>query len=134
MDTFTIVRTEHLNHFGHLFGGQLLKWVDESAWLVAARDFQKYSLVTRAMEKVDFKTSVLNGSILRFNVCLFRMGTTSVTYSVNVYADEPDSSVEKFVFSNRVTFACVDKEGRKCALPGKTQLRSEESCSEGTEK
>ena len=50
MDTFTLVRTEHLNHHGKLLGGQLLKWVVEFAWLAAARDFCGSVLVTRAMD------------------------------------------------------------------------------------
>jgi acyl-CoA hydrolase len=124
MDTFTIVRTEHLNHFGYLFGGQLLKWVDESAWLVAARDFSGYRLVTRAMERISFKTRVVNGSILRFRVLPWRQGTTSVTYSVDVFADEPGAALEKHVFSNRVTFACVDAKGKKRALPKIKRFRS----------
>ena len=126
MDTFTIVRTEHLNHYGYLFGGQLLQWVDEFAWLVASRDFAGCLLVTRAMEKADFKTRVENGSILRFHIHLFHLGTTSVTYGVEVFADEPGASIEKTVFSNRVTFACVDHEGSKCALPKLIHFRSEE--------
>jgi acyl-CoA hydrolase len=27
------VLPEHLNHYGYLFGGHLLKWVDASAWI-----------------------------------------------------------------------------------------------------
>jgi acyl-CoA hydrolase len=38
MQTFTTVRPEHLNYHGFLFGGQLLLWVDEFAWMAAARD------------------------------------------------------------------------------------------------
>ncbi|HSO80381.1 MAG TPA: hotdog domain-containing protein, partial [Chromatiaceae bacterium] len=35
MESYKVVRPEHLNHFGHLFGGCLLKWVDEIAWIAA---------------------------------------------------------------------------------------------------
>jgi acyl-CoA hydrolase len=125
MDTFTIVRPEHLNHHGYLFGGQLLKWVDENAWLVAARDFPGYYLVTRAMDEIDFKTRVPNGAILRFHILPHRQGTTSVTYRVEVFADEPGSGEDKPVFSTRVTFACVDEAGQKRPLPKMDRLRSE---------
>jgi competence protein ComEC len=37
MESYTVVRPEHLNHYGHLFGGCLLKWVDEIAWIAASR-------------------------------------------------------------------------------------------------
>jgi acyl-CoA hydrolase len=131
MDTFTIVRTEHLNHFGYLFGGQLLKWVDEAAWIVAARDFAGYNLVTRAMDRIDFKTRVVNGSILRLHVLPWKQGTTSVTYSVDVFADEPRTSKEKHVFSTHVTFACVDEAGNKSALPKIKKFRSGSSSAQG---
>ena len=36
MESYKVVRPEHLNHFGHLFGGCLLKWVDEIAWIAAS--------------------------------------------------------------------------------------------------
>jgi acyl-CoA hydrolase len=125
MNTFTHVRPEHLNHYGYLFGGQLLKWVDENAWLVATLDFPGYRLVTRGMEESDFKTPVANGSILRFSIIPFRQGRTSVTYTVEVLADEPGALREKHVFSTRVTFACVDEQGLKRPLPRHKPLRSE---------
>jgi acyl-CoA hydrolase len=125
MNTYTHVRPEHLNHYGYLFGGQLLKWVDEHAWLVATLDFPGCRLVTRAMEESDFKTPVANGSVLRFDIRPFRQGKTSITYDVEVLADEPGARIEKRVFSTRVTFACVDERGRKGELPRRKRLRSE---------
>lgn len=116
MDSYTLVRTEHLNHHGNLFGGQLLKWVDEYAWMAAARDFAGSVMVTRAMEKCDFKHSVPNGSIMRFKVELQHTGTTSAMYSVDVYADMPGRVEEKLIFSNHVTFCSVDPEGNKIPL------------------
>ena len=102
-----------------------MKWVDEYAWLVAALDFPGSTLVTRAMESVDFHTQVPNGSILRFQILPARRGKTSITYDVEVYADAPGESQENFVFSNRVTFVCVDDTGTKCRLPKPDRLRSE---------
>jgi acyl-CoA hydrolase len=124
VDTYTIVRPEHLNHHGYLFGGQLLKWVDEDAWLTAARDFPGYSLVTRGMDDIDFKNRIVNGSILRINILPCRLGNSSVTYSVEIFADEPGAVEEKSVFSTRVTFVCVDEKGNKRTLPRRESLRS----------
>ncbi len=125
METFTLVRPEHLNHHGYLFGGQLLKWVDEFAWLVAARDYPNEMLVTRAMDSIEFKTKVQNGSILRFQALPQRKGSTSITYSVNVYAGAPRKHKEEHVFSTNITFVCIDGKGRKKVLPFKDRLRSE---------
>jgi acyl-CoA hydrolase len=118
METFALVRPEHLNHFGFLFGGQLLKWVDEYAWLAATREFPESRLVTRALDRIDFKTRVENGSILRFMIERTRKGTTSVTYRVEVAGRAPQSPMEKVVFSTTVTFVAVDEHGVKTGLRG----------------
>ncbi|MCX7848096.1 MAG: acyl-CoA thioesterase [bacterium] len=117
MTTFTLVRPEHLNHYGYLFGGNLLKWVDECAWMAASREFPGCPLVTVAMNDVVFKEKVRNGSILRFSITWLRQGTTSVTYAVQVFAHAPGVRHEKLVFSTEVTFVHVDARGRKKPLP-----------------
>ena len=117
METFALVRPEHLNHFGFLFGGQLLKWVDEYAWLAASHDFPQSRLVTRALDKIDFKTQVANGSILRFIIEQTRKGSTSATYQVEVTGRAPEAKSETAVFSTTVTYVAVDKNGKKTALP-----------------
>ncbi|WP_319560563.1 acyl-CoA thioesterase [Marispirochaeta sp.] len=117
MNTYTIVRMEHLNHHGNLFGGQMLKWVDENAWLTAAKEYPGCMLVTRAMDDIAFRNPVPVGAILRFDTRETRHGRTSLTYSVDVWSDEPGAREEKLVFSTSVTFACVDCEGNKAPVP-----------------
>lgn len=124
MNNFALVRPEHLNHHGRLFGGAMLKWVDEFAWLAASRDFPHCSLVTIGMDRVEFHQPVPSGSILRFQILPLRQGTTSASYSVEVFSDEPGADAERSVFSTNVTFVHVDAEGRKCPLPRTDRLRS----------
>ena len=125
MNNFTIVRTEHLNHHGNLFGGAMLAWVDEFAWLVASRDFPGCTLVTIAMDNIAFRHRVLNGSILRFAIEHAGQGNSSVNYSVDVFAGAPGACEEQHVFSTRVTFVRVDDDGGKRPLPRPAQLRSQ---------
>lgn len=115
METFTLVRPEHLNHHGQLFGGRLLEWVDEYAWLAAARDYPANELVTRAMDSIDFKYGIPNGSILRFFIVKEKEGTTSVTYKVEVFTKIREKK-EQLVFSNKVTFVAINQEGTKVPL------------------
>ena len=116
VETFTLVRPEHLNHYGYLFGGQLLKWVDECAWLAASREFPGRRLVTRALDRIDFKTQIANGSILRFEVKKTRQGTTAATYEVRVFGQAPGAVTEKEVFFTTITFVSVDERGQKVPL------------------
>lgn len=117
METFCFVRPEHLNHHGYLFGGNLLKWIDEYAWLAAARAFPGYTLVTRAMDNIQFRKRVRIGSILRFSIELVKQGSSSVTYVAEVYASDQSSRDEEMVFSTHVTFVSIDESGNKVNLP-----------------
>ena len=103
----------------------MLYWVDELAWLTAARDFPGYRLVTRGMDRISFEKAVLNGSILRFHILPARQGESSVQYAVDVYADAPGAETEVLVFSTKVTFVSVGCEGGKVPLPQKGKLRSQ---------
>ncbi len=85
MDTFTLVRPEHLNHHGYLFGGVMLKWVDENAWMAATREYPNSTLVTVGMDACRFKHPVDNGSILHFHIREVKRGHSSVTYTVQVF-------------------------------------------------
>lgn len=127
MNNLALVRPEHLNHHGNLFGGALLRWVDEFAWITASLDFPHCRLVTIGMDRVEFRRQVPNGSILRFSVLPDRLGNTSITYHVNVMADLPGAEAESHIFSTNITFVRIDEAGRKCPLPQKERLRSQEN-------
>ena len=118
METLQQVRPEHLNHYGYLFGGHMLMWVDEAAWIAASLDRPDCQFVTIGMEKVEFRRKVQKGSILMFTINESRVGKTSVTYQVDVtcrYAAGHEKSAES-VFSNQVTMVSVDGEGNKSPL------------------
>lgn len=117
MESYTVVRPEHLNQYGHLFGGCLLKWVDEIAWIAASRDNPGCRFVTVGMDRVEFRRGVSLGAVLRFVATEYRRGRTSVTYEVNVYADDLESGQEEPIFSTHISFVRLDEQGRKTPLP-----------------
>ncbi len=116
METCTLVRTEHLNHYGRLFGGQLLRWVDEFAWVAATRQFPGCKFVTRALKNVEFRHQVGNGAILNFKIELSSQGVTSVAYSVEVHAQSLQTATTEQIFSTVVVLVAVDEKGRKKKL------------------
>ena len=116
MQNYQLVLTEHLNHYGYLFGGALLRWVDESAYICARLDHPGKCFVTVGMDKVSYKRRVELGSILLFTVEKEKTGRTSVTYRVTVKIVSPLSSDSSEIFSTQVTFVCLDKDGNKCCL------------------
>ena len=113
----TLVRQEHLNQHGNLFGGYMLLWVDEFAYLAAIEDYPCVSFVTRAMEAASFTQSVKLGAVLTFTVTRKKTGNTSVTYDVNVTARDISSCESYQAFHTSVTLCAITKDGQKTPLP-----------------
>lgn len=111
MENHRLVLPEHMNHYGFLFGGYLLAWVDELAWMAASRDYPACQLVTVGMKEVAFKKSVREGTILSLRAHRTRVGDTSASYAVSAWKDDLE------IFSTEVTLVRVDEEGRKQSLP-----------------
>jgi len=111
METHRLVLPEDLNHFGFLFGGRLLAWVDEACWIAASLDFPHCQFVTIGMDKVEFRHSVRQGTILNIRCLLEREGRTSASYRVEVY--DRRNSEAPAIFSTLITYVSVDDGGRK---------------------
>ena len=113
----TLVRQEHLNQHGNLFGGYMLLWVDEFAYLAASEDYPCVRFVTRAMEAASFTQSVKLGAVLTFTVTRKRIGNTSVTYEVDVTARDVSACESYQAFHTSVTLCAITPDGQKTPLP-----------------
>lgn len=125
MENHKLVLPGDLNHYGFLFGGNLLKWVDEYAWIGASLEYPGAQFVTIAMDKVEFRKNIRNGTILKFVIERGRVGTTSVQYGVLVFRGNGDECDNELLFSTNVTFVNVDKQGKKMALPPYMQRQAD---------
>ena len=67
MTTYKLVMPGDMNHYGFLFGGKMLMWVDEVAWIAVSEDYPTLHFVTVGMSEVAFKKSVHPQSVLRFD-------------------------------------------------------------------
>lgn len=116
MEHFKIVLPADLNDYGSLFGGSLLKWVDEIAYIRVSLDFPGQHFVTIALDHVEFRHPIHQGQILRFVCQKMRVGNTSVTYNVKVYRARYETDREEVLFENNITFVCVDNTGNKVQI------------------
>ncbi|MEP2776557.1 MAG: hotdog domain-containing protein [Luteolibacter sp.] len=114
METHRLVLPRDLNHYGSLFGGRLLSWVDEAAWIAASADFPHCQFVTIGMDKVEFRHGVGDGTILCIRCERAKKGRTSVTYRVAVtdVRNAPGISI----FETSVSFVSVNDSGEKAAI------------------
>ncbi len=116
MEHFKLVLPEHMNHYGFLFGGYLLHWIDEFAYITAAVEFPDHRFVTVAMDNVEFRERILTGEVLRFVVNRAHIGTTSVQYLLQAFGMVHGQNPEKVLFETRVIFVNVDAQGCKTPI------------------
>ena len=116
MNHYKFVISEHLNHYGTLYGGTLLKWIDEVGYITANVDYPGNRFVTIALDDVEFRHRIEVGAILRFAVQEKRIGNTSLTYEVKVYAAHVVKQSDKVLFETNITFVNIDDHGDKMAI------------------
>lgn len=117
MTSYKLVMPGDMNHYGFLFGGKMLMWVDEVAWMAVSADYPGCNFVTIGMSEVSFRKSVHPQSVLRFETTRRRVGHTSVTYRVEAFRRHIASREETSVFSTEITFVRVDADGEKLPVP-----------------
>jgi acyl-CoA hydrolase len=117
MDHHKLVLPGHINHYGFLFGGYLLQWLDEFAYITATVEFPGLRFVTVAMKDVQFQRRILTGEVLRFSVRRIALGHTSVQYLVQAYGLVMTGDPDAVLFETTITFVSVDADGRKQPIP-----------------
>jgi acyl-CoA hydrolase len=110
-----IVLPEFLNDQGSLFGGNLLKWVDEFAYITANLDFPGNRFVTIALDDVAFKNPIREGEILCFDIIQSKKGNSSITYQVKIIGEKL-APKQQVLFQTSIVFVNVDKDGNKQAI------------------
>ncbi|MDX2117704.1 MAG: hotdog domain-containing protein [Planctomycetota bacterium] len=102
------------NHYGTIFGGVILSYIDQAGF-VQARRHGNHKWVTAAIDRVEFKAPVHLGDVVNFYAHTTREGTKSVTIAIDVEAERyTDGSVVP-VTSATLTMVSVDAAGN--AIP-----------------
>ncbi len=108
-----------VNGNGDVFGGWIMAQVDIAGAIRPAR-IAKGRIATVAVNQFVFKQPVSIGDLLSFYAKVERIGRTSVTVHVSVYAERnpADPQVVKVTEAN-LTYVAIDREGkpRQIAMP-----------------
>jgi len=105
------------NQNGDIFGGWIMSHVDIAGGIVAGRT-ARGRVATVAVKEFIFKQPVQIGDVLSFYAELVRIGTTSITVTVEVYAERrpADPKVVK-VTEATLTYVAIDRDGRPRPVP-----------------
>jgi acyl-CoA thioesterase YciA len=105
------------NANGDIFGGWVMAQVDLAGSVIPAR-YTKGRMATVAVKEFVFKQPVRLGDILSFYSALVRVGRTSVTVSVEVFAERFRAQGEYVkVTEATLTYVAIDESGRPRPLP-----------------
>jgi acyl-CoA thioesterase YciA len=107
------------NHNGDIFGGWIMSHVDIAGGTVAGR-VARGRVATVAVNAFVFKQPVQVGDVLSFYADVVRIGNTSITINVEVYAERgrTDTQIVK-VTEATLTFVAIDAEGHPRPIPKK---------------
>ena len=105
------------NANGDIFGGWVMAQVDLAGSVIPARHTQG-RMATVAVKEFIFKHPVRVGDILSFYSELTRIGRTSITVKVEVYAErfQAQGRYAK-VTEASVTYVAIDENGKPRAIP-----------------
>ena len=105
------------NANGDIFGGWIMAQVDTAGAVLSAR-IAKGRIVTVAVNQFIFKQAVSVGDLLSFYAKVERIGTTSITVNVEVYAERDPANLHVVkVTEANLTYVAINREGRPRAIP-----------------
>jgi acyl-CoA thioesterase YciA len=105
------------NQNGDIFGGWIMAQVDIAGGIVAGR-LARGRVATVAVNSFVFKQPVQIGDVLSFYADTVRVGNTSITVKVEVYAERrPEAPRVVKVTEATLTYVAIDAEGRPRPVP-----------------
>src|SRR4249920_4049904 len=105
------------NQHGDIFGGWIMAQVDIAGGVTAARR-ARGRVATVAVNAFLFKQPVHIGDVLSFYADIVRVGTTSITVTVEVYAQRRPSDMETVkVTEATLTYVATGEDRRRRPVP-----------------
>jgi acyl-CoA hydrolase len=118
-DSFTeqqyLICPAHINHYGRLFGGQLLKWIDELAGIVAIRHCGG-TVTTAAIDNLQFQAPAYTGDMIVLQGMVTYVGRTSMEVRIDTYREALNGTREMI---NRayIDMVCINCKGEPTEVP-----------------
>lgn len=116
--TRKLIKPEDLNAGNTLFGGSLLRWLDEEAAIYTIIQLGTNRCVTKFMSEINFISSAKQGDIIELGIKAIHFGRTSLTLACQVR----NKITHKLILTiDKMVFVSVDENGRPTPH-GKTEI------------
>ncbi|RUO79726.1 acyl-CoA thioesterase [Idiomarina tyrosinivorans] len=113
-----LVMPNDLNFAGSLFGGRILEWIDEEAYIFASCQLEAKSLVTKHIGEISFETSAFQGDVVEFGLEAKKVGRTSLSIACVVRNKQTKQTICE---ADDIVFVHIDPETRQPTPHGKTK-------------
>jgi len=110
-----LVCPAHINHYGRLFGGHLLKWIDELAGIVAIRHCGG-TVTTAAIDDLQFQAPAYTGDMVVLQGRLTYVGRSSMEIRVDTYREALDGTRE-IINRAYIDMVCINCKGQPEEVP-----------------
>ena len=104
-----LIKPGDLNARNTLFGGALLRWIDEEAGIYAMTKLGSKQVVTKYISEIDFVSSAQQGDVIEIGLGFNKIGKTSISFSCevrNLFTKQSIIKIDNIVFVN------VDEHGK----------------------
>ncbi|HKM77357.1 MAG TPA: acyl-CoA thioesterase [Candidatus Bathyarchaeia archaeon] len=107
------------NPVGNVFGGAILRLVEETAWIAALKHVRS-NLVTVSIDRMDFYHPVYIGDLLRLSSQVNYVHETSMEIGVRIEAENPMTGEVRHTGTCFLTYVALDKNGKPQLVPALT--------------
>jgi acyl-CoA hydrolase len=103
-----LVMSKDLNGANKLFGGTILTWIDEQAYIEVISLLKSNNVVTKFISEVEFISGAKVGDVVEIKTAFSKAGKSSVTLSVEVF----NFTTQKIIATvNEIVMVNVDDNG-----------------------
>ena len=104
------------NVLGNVFGGAIMRYMDEVAAIVAWRHAGR-NCVTASIDRMNFYAPVYVGNLLILKATVNYVGNTSMEIGVRMEAQDPTSNSATHSGSCYLTYVAIDQSGKPTPIP-----------------
>lgn len=112
-----IMQPNDANFLGKVFGGRILEMIDLCAYAASSKHAGRIC-VTASFDRVDFHEPINVGELVTMIGYVSYVGRTSLEVTIEIYAQNLQTSDKRHTNTARVTMVAIDSNGKPVAVPG----------------
>ena len=124
VETVHMVRPNHMNAAGRLFGGMLMQWLDEVAGVVAQRHTRS-NVITASVDNLRFIHGVYKGEMVVIKGKVTFVGTTSMEVKVDTYVENLSDGSHHKINTAYFTMVALGEDDKPAKVP-RLELETDE--------